>query len=279
MPGSPAIVLFHIGKNGNIKKAKVQRLDYGGYQHDFVLTPNYLIALNSSAVAHHGDHFVDMFQWEAERPSQLLVFDKNDFSLIKTIEVPPAFVFHFGNAWENSGKVIFTAAQYADARFMTHGMARLARQKLGPYHDHSRLVRYSVDLKNSRVDIEKIADSIEFPSFDKRYPFSQQNVIGVGESTITPEGMQSTILAVNPETGRQQHYDYGADVIVEEPQFISDGTAAVGGGYILHSYLDFRKQRTGIAVLRSGALAEGPIATAEMDRCMPLGFHGCFAAA
>jgi carotenoid cleavage dioxygenase-like enzyme len=279
MPGNPAMVLFHIGKNGDLKKVRVQPLDFGGYQHDFLLTPNYLIALNSSAVAHHGDHFVDMFQWEAKRPSQLLVFDRNNFALLKTIEVPPAFVFHFGNAWEKSGKVIFTAAQYADAQFMQHGMARLAQQKRGPYHNHSPLMRYSVDLKNSRVEIEKVIESIEFPSFDKRFPFTQQNVIGVSERNDAADSLQSTILEVNSETGSQQRYDYGEDVIIEEPQFISDGTATLGSGYILHSYLDFRKQRTGIAVLRSGAVAEGPIAIAEMDRCMPLGFHGCFVAA
>ncbi|MFT6117954.1 MAG: hypothetical protein ACJARY_003580 [Candidatus Azotimanducaceae bacterium] len=33
-------------------------------------------------------------------------------------------------------------------------------------------MRHSVDLKNSRVEIDKIADAIEFPSFDKRLPLS-----------------------------------------------------------------------------------------------------------
>ncbi|MFT4632016.1 MAG: all-trans-8'-apo-beta-carotenal 15,15'-oxygenase [Crocinitomicaceae bacterium] len=90
--------------------------------------------------------------------------------------------------------------------------------------------------------------------------------------------MQSTISEVIPETGRQQRYDYGEDVIVEEPQFISAGAAKSGSGFILHSYLNFRQSRSGIAVLRSAGIAEGPIATAGMDRCIALGFHGCFVA-
>ena len=88
--------------------------------------------------------------------------------------------------------------------------------------------------------------------------------------------MQSVISRVNPETGDQQNYDYGPDIIVEEPQFISDGSEALGGGYILHSFLNYRTERSGIAILRSDSLSDGPIAIAEMDRCLPLGFHGCF---
>lgn len=276
MPGNPALVLYHIGKGGDLKKVQVHRLEFGGYQHDFVLTPNYLIALNSSAVAHHGDRFVDMFQWEENRPSQLMVFDKNDLSLVKTIEVPAAFVFHFGNAWESGGKINFTASQYKDAQFMIHGMASLAMQQKGPYHQDSALLRYTVDLQKGTAEIDRLSDSLEFPGFDRRYPFAEQTLLGISERRGDPEAMQSTITQVNPESGQAQNYDYGPDIIVEEPQFISDGSAAIGSGFIMHTYLNYKTERTGMAILRSGKLEEGPVATAEMDRCLPLGFHGCF---
>lgn len=276
MPGGSALVLYHIGSNGSLKKTQVQSLDFAGYQHDFILTENYVIALNSSAVAHHSDTFVSMFQWEEKRPSQLLIFSKSDFSLVKTIEVPPAFVFHFGNAWEERGQVIFTAAQYKNVEFMKHGMALMAQQKPGPYHDESALLRYSVDIKRGSVQIDKLSNSIEFPSFDRRFPFTKQAVIGVSDSRLTANSMQSAISMVDPETGSEQSFDYGADVIVEEPQFIADESAAIGSGFILHSYLNFKTERTGLAVLRSDAIEDGPIAMAEMDRCLPLGFHGCF---
>lgn len=276
MPGGSALVLYHIGSNGSLKKTQVQRLDFAGYQHDFVLTENYVIALNSSAVAHHGETFVSMFEWEPNRPSQLLVFSKADFSLVKTIEVPPAFVFHFGNAWEERGQVIFTAAQYKDVDFMKHGMALMAQQKNGPYYDESTLLRYGVDIKGGTIQIDKLSNSLEFPSFDRRFPFAKQAVIGVSDRRLTADSMQSAISRVDPETGAEQSFDYGADIIVEEPQFIADATAKMGSGFILHSYLNFKTERTGVAILRNDAIEDGPIATAEMDRCLPLGFHGCF---
>jgi all-trans-8'-apo-beta-carotenal 15,15'-oxygenase len=279
MPDNPALVLYHIGKGGDLKKVQVHRLGFGGYQHDFVLTPNYLIALNSSAVTHQGERFVDMFQWEADRPSQLMVFDKNDLSLVKTIEVPPAFVFHFGNAWESGGKITFTASQYKDAQFMKHGMARLAKQQKGPYHQESTLLRYTIDLHKGTAEIDKLSESLEFPGFDRRYPFAEQTLLGISESLDRPESMQSIITQVNPESGQEQHYDYGEDIIVEEPQFISDGSSIMGSGFIMHTYLNYKTERTGTAILKSDALADGPVAMAEMDRCLPLGFHGCFLSA
>ncbi|MEM9056816.1 MAG: carotenoid oxygenase family protein, partial [Pseudomonadota bacterium] len=266
--GSSALVLYHIGADGRLRNRAVFQQDHGGYQHDFVLTPDYLLFLNSSAVAHEGESFVDQFRWEADRPSQLLVFDKQDLSLVKTIEVPAAFVFHFGNAWQQGSDLFFTAAQYADAAFMKHGMARLAQQKVGPYHDETRLLRYRVDLAAGRVTIDPLMSGVEFPGFDRRFPFAAQPLLGVCDSLLRPDSVQSGIVQVDPESGDRQVYDYGADVIVEEPLLIPDDSGRPGSGYVLHSYLDFRRERSGVAVLQSGALNDGPIATAEMDRVL-----------
>jgi carotenoid cleavage dioxygenase-like enzyme len=217
-----------------------------------------------------------MFQWEPNRPSQLLIYDKRDLSLLKTIEVPPAFVFHFGNGWERGGKIIFTASQYANAAFMKHGMSGLAQQRSGPYEDETRLLRYEIDLATNSAKIEYLDTNLEFPSFDRRYPFQQQAVLGVSNNRARVNSMQSAIVRVDPETSVQERFDYGADIIVEEPQFIPSAAATPGQGFILHSYLNYRTERSGLAILRSDALEQGPIMTAEMDRCLPLGFHGCF---
>lgn len=274
--GSPMLVLYHLDARGSLKKSKVQQLDFPGYQHDFVLTPNYMVMLNSSAVSGEGETFVDRFVWEDRRPSQLLVFDKQDFSLVKTIEVPPAFVFHFGNAWEEGGKLIFTASQYRDSRFMKEGMSRLAQQMMGPYHGDATLMRYEIDLGSAYAVIDDLEIDVEFPGFDRRYPFAQQPVLGVAGAKGSQDTLQSAIVQVNPVSGAVTRWDYGDNIIVEEPQFVPGSYQNPGKGFVVHSYLDFKTQRTGIAILRSDALADGPIARAEMDRCLPLGFHGCF---
>ncbi|KZX58717.1 hypothetical protein A3709_17085 [Halioglobus sp. HI00S01] len=267
--GTPTLVLYHVNATGNMVKYRAHTLDFSGYMHDFVLTPRYLIALNSSAVHEKAPTFIQGIQWRPEIASQLLVFDREDFSLVKTIEVPASFVFHFGNAWESGNTIEFTAAAYADSRFMQQGMHRLAQLKAGPYHDDPTLVHYKLDLTSGKAHISSLETDLEFPVFDRRQPFSPQRLYGVSGGQGTLSGLPSSIVSVDPRSGSMTRYNYGEHVIVEEPQYLPSG-------YLVHSFLDFNKRCTGVAVLRTAAIEEGPVATMTMDRVLPLGFHGCF---
>ncbi len=273
----PSLLLYHIAKSGaggarRLRKVHVQPLDFMGYMHDFVLTPRYLVVLNSSSLMGHGDGFVDSMTWSPSRPSQLLFFDRDDFSLVKTIEVPPTFVFHFGNAWEDSDRLFFTASEYADDRIATQGMYRLVQGEPGPYYTDPRLVRYSVDFNAGRAEKVDLGSDMEFPVLDKRRPFAAQRLLGIAGGRARNAGMSSALVRIDPTNGAVDQYDYGEDVIVEEPQLIP----AVEGPYVIHSFLNVRQKRSGIALLRTDELSKGPIAIAHMDRVLPLGFHGCF---
>jgi carotenoid cleavage dioxygenase-like enzyme len=79
---------------------------------------------------------------------------------------------------------------------------------------------------------------------------------------------------VDPASGEVDRFDYGDGTLVEEPLPVPGPGAATN--YLVHSYLDVERRRTGVSILRADALADGPVATAEMDRVVPLGFHGCF---
>jgi len=55
----PTLLLYHVGAGGELMKWRAHTLDFAGYMHDFLLTPRYLLALNSSAVSGSGETFVD----------------------------------------------------------------------------------------------------------------------------------------------------------------------------------------------------------------------------
>ena len=268
----PQLALFHIGADGGLRKSRVVRLDFPGYMHDFILTPRYLVALNSSAVISSGRTFVDRFAWQAGQPSQLLVFDRNDFALLATIEVPATFVFHFGNGWERGDEIGFTACRYADDRVVTAAMRKLAMQECGPYPHQPELVRYSIDLVRRRATVEGFGIDLEFPSFDRRSPFLRQPLYGVGGQQSSPSSLASAVVRVDPVSGAEQRYDYGDGTVVEEPLYVPGSN----GDYLVHTLLDYRRQRSGLAILRADSLADGPVAMALSERLLPLGFHGCF---
>ena len=268
----PTLVLYHLGADGTRKKSAAVPLDFPGYMHDFVLTPRYLIVLNSSAVQGEGTHFVDRMTWQPERASQLLVFAREDFALAAAIDVPATFVFHFGNAWEDGDETHFTACAYPDHAIVSVGMHRLAQQQYGPYYEAPELVRYSLSLAKGTARIESLRIDMEFPGFDRRRPFAAQALFGAAGQASCDARLPSAVVRVDPRSGARQRFDYGDGVIVEEPLYVP----GAGGGWVLHSYLDYRRERSGVAVLRAQALADGPLATAEMERILPLGFHGCF---
>jgi len=270
--GRPTLVLYRLDARGQLRQWRVHSLDFAGYMHDFVLTPRYLVALNSSLVIGNGNTFVDSMHWEPGRPSQLLVFDREDLSLVSRAEVPAAFVFHFGNAWEDGDSLLFTACQYGNAELVKRGMARLARQERGPYHDEPELLRYRLWPQRGRATVERLGIDMEFPGFDQRQPFRAQPLFGVGGQPDSETGLSSAVQRVDPQSGDVERFDYGDGFIVEEPLFIP----GPDGGYLIHSWLDYRAARSGLSILRAAQLAAGPIAQAQMDRVLPLGFHGCF---
>jgi len=239
--------------------------------HDFVLTTRYLVALNSSLVVGDGATFVDSMRWEAQRPSELLVFDRNDFSLVARIEVPPAFVFHFGNGWEDGDDLVFTACQHTDGAIVQHGKRRLARQEPGPYHNSPELLRYTLSLKQRRAAVDAVGTTMEFPGFDRRFPFTAQALYGVGGRDHSESGLSSAVQRVDPRSGERQSFDYGTGIIVEEPLFVP----GADGGYLVHTWLDYRARQSGLSILHAEDLAAEPLVTARTDRVLPLGLHGC----
>jgi len=270
--GRPTLLLYHLDARGVMQKWHAEPLGFAGYMHDFILTPRYLVALNSSLLIGHGDTYVSSMRWEPRQASELLVFDREDFSLLKRIEIPPAFVFHFGNAWEENGEILFTACQYADASIFTERMRLWAKQEPGGRRERSALLRYRLAPGGGGATVEALGAAMEFPGFDRRFPFRAQVLYGIGGGEGSGSGLATAIQRIDPQTGDRQVYDYGAGTIVEEPLYVPGPDA----GHVMHTWLDYRSRLSGLSILRADRLADGPIATARMDRVLPLGFHGSF---
>ncbi|WP_413472331.1 carotenoid oxygenase family protein [Shewanella baltica] len=66
----------------------------------------------------------------------------------------------------------------------------------------------------------------------------------------------------------------GKGKIAEEPLYIP--ATEQHEAYLLMTWLDYHNALSGLSLFRACDISAGPIASAQMNRVLPLGFHGCF---
>ncbi|EKE73761.1 carotenoid oxygenase family protein [Gallaecimonas xiamenensis] len=276
--GEPAVMLYHLAPDGRLRNSKLLALPFGGYMHDFAASDRYLVLLNSSCVYQGGRTYVEGFAWQGQRPSQLLLVDKHSLELVRTLEVPASFAFHFAGAEERGGELWVTLCRYRDASMMLSGMKELLATGQSQA-SQATLAQFRVNLASGKVDLWDSGLDMEFPGRDWRQAQHQGWVFGAGSSGQAQSLLSDALVAYDPLRQQVHRHVYGPGIVVEEPRFIAKAGAKAGQGYLLHSFLDYRRRQSGLAVLDLANLAGGPIAMAHMDRVLPLGFHGSFVAA
>ena len=78
-------------------------------------------------------------------------------------------------------------------------------------------------------------------------------------------------------SGQTRRYDFGTDIVVEEPLFIpSSERSEEGEGWLVHTALNKREAATELHVFDAQRLEDGPVTSWRLPYACPLGFHGCW---
>ena len=130
-----ALVLYHIGPDGEPRK--VQPIDAGplGMVHDFVVTARHLVIVIPPLVfepAPERERLLDALLWRPALGTRALVVDKDGFGARRWYQLPAGFGFHHGNGWEDAGGVIrFDHCVATDATLMRETMHFVMRGSSG----------------------------------------------------------------------------------------------------------------------------------------------------
>ena len=281
-----ALILWHIDRNGKLQK--VGKIDATPITmvHDFVVTERHIVLL--IAPFHFTDleyeSFLQAHRWHPEDPTRVLVVDKDDFSSYQWFELPAQWVFHFGNAWEDTAGVIrFDAGRYDDPSIMTANFREVMRGNILPVSG-LRHHRYRVDTRTGRCSEEpclSVNIQSEFPCIDPRVSCREYNEILM----LTHDAQQpapnlvllSGVSRFNLNSGKLDTYKYPATQIPEEHLYVPDLMAEPEqGGWVIGSALDWKEQRMILNAFDARSLNDGPVATATLPYAMPLGLHGKF---
>ena len=281
------LALWHITPQGTLANVAIVELDHTPMVHDFVVTEKHVVVLlcpwhyESGA----GMTFLESHVWHPERPTRVLVVDKNDFGTRQFLETDPGWVFHFGNAFEHNGVIRLDAAISADPLDVSTTFRDYMRGEQPASQSPPIPTELTIDLEKKRITTQPILDrgvSGEFPVVDPRLigrPY--QELLLLTEDTTEPPAHPTfnAVTRVNLSSGRHDSYVYEPHVMPEEHIFVPDPSVDdESKGWVLGTSLDFRAERTRLAIFDAGRLSNGPRALAELPYMIPLGLHGKFAA-
>jgi len=117
----------------------------------------------------------------------------------------------------------------------------------------------------------------EYPRLDERrgglaYRYGYVACIG---GPGTGDLFHRAIGRFDHDTLQMQTFRFGDRCAVSEPVFVAKAqSAGEGEGYLLATVFDEARNASHLAVLDAQHVEDGPIARADLDHRVPMGFHG-----
>ncbi len=258
------------------------------YIHDFFLTRTKVMVLLHPTVINPLSFllglkdFRESVTWTPERGGKLLIVDREGDLNPVWIDVPAVFMWHALNAYERAdGRIVADFVGYAAPEQFFGKAPQLEaymQGRLGESTSKGRLLRWVIDPARRTFEQTVLSEgNLEFPMVDDLAMAAEHRV---GYFAAGGIGVLNTGVArIDVETGKSETFDFGPDMIAGEPIFARDPSASDERGWLLQQVLDGARGETFFSVIRSDAVADGPVARIEIGRHAPISFHGNWTAA
>lgn len=273
------LLVWRIGADGALRDLRRIALPYAGYLHAFSMTDAHL-AFVLLPYVREGDPgeraYFETFQWQPQRGARALVVAKDDLDRQQWFGLPAGAAYHYGPALQRGDALILQACWNTNGAERLSPFASEMRGVPRRIDAGSSFAQIALDLRRGGARIDTVVDAVvDFPDW---HP-GQHNgrLFALAEDANNEHGYFDAVCAIDPQRGETARYRYDAGIMVEEHRFVAaPGARRPQQGWLLGTVLDYRRRRTGLAVLDAEHLAAGPLAMAWLPHTLPLGFHGCF---
>lgn len=278
-PFTRAMLYGVVDRTGALTRLDRFDAPYSSMVHDFMVTRDYVIfpILPLTGSMERATQGKPGYAWEPAKGAYLGVM-RRDGSVadIRWFAGDPCYAFHPMNAWEEGSRIVLDIMQYPAAPLFP-----LPDGTPGdPAKADAYLCRWSLDLagNSNRFESERIDDLRgEFPRIDDRFamaPYRHGYYAAIARSS--GHGAKYDSLAhLDHSSGRRTLYTLPEGDGFSEPVFVPRAAnAAEGDGWLLATAYRGAEKRSDLLVFEAGALADGPIATAQLSHRVPFGFHG-----
>lgn len=274
------LLVWHIGADGRLRALHRVALPFPGYLHAFSMTERHLafVLLPYVRVETAGEQpYLETLQWQPQRGARAVVLEKDAPDRARWFGLPAGAAYHFGPALQRGRELIVQACWLGNGADALSPFASEMRGRPARFDADSRFVQIRLGLHDGSARMATLVEgAIDFPEWNDAHGGALY-ALAVGANE---HGYFDAVCALDPERGETARYRYGDGIMVEEHRFVAaPGARRPRQGWLLGTVLDYRRGRSGLAVLDAERLEDGPLAMAWLPYPMPLGFHGCFVAA
>ncbi|MFF7457954.1 carotenoid oxygenase family protein [Kitasatospora sp. NPDC008115] len=272
-PAGDEAVLLTVDVEGRVRDALPVPVKGRPWMHAFALTERHAVLFDlpvahDPAEARAGSPAP--YSWQPDREARIgIVRRDRPGAAALWLDVPPCFVFHPVNAFEDAdGRITVDVIRHERA---------FDRDRLHPSESAPTLWRWILDPREGAVLERRLDDRVqEFPRIDERrtglpyrYAFTVELVPGQGAALCGP-----ALLRHDLATGRTDRHAFTGGRQSGEPVFVPrDALAPEGDGWLLTLVYDPAADRSELAVLDTADFTGPPVAVVPLPVRVPHGFH------
>jgi carotenoid cleavage dioxygenase-like enzyme len=282
----PYLTFHHVSAAGELVRSAEITVPGPTMMHDFAITRNHVLWLDLPVV-------FDLeltsrpglpFRWSDTYGARIGVMPREGGNAdVRWIDVEPGYAFHVANAHETpSGHLVLDAVTY-DAASFNHvwadlgGLNTLSRTPARAAVGGGNLYRWTLDTAAGTVREDRLDDlAVEFPTInDERTGHGSELVYTVSAPVLIDERNKPAIIKYDTVRGGRDVYVFGEDWVPGEAEFVpASGGTREDDGWLLSIVTHKSANTANLVVLDAGNVSAGPVATVELPRRVPLGFHG-----
>jgi len=284
----PMLNVYRSDRYGKIQQQQQIPLNCLPIIHDCLLAGKYLVffippvRLNPFPVLANQQSFSDSLSWKSELGTQILILDRQTLNVITHAETEPFYLWHFGNGYVNSaGEIVGTFVHYHDFSTNTYlqQVGLLQPQTAAP----GTLWQFRLDPFGGKILATHQLSSVcgEFPIVSPHYvgqaaPQTYMSAFRPGADIATD--LWSTIASFDHTTGNMTVADLGAHRYAIEPTYAPDPEQP-DQGWLLTVVYDSQTHTSEVWIYAASRLNDEPLCRLALPDVIPMGYHGCWAAA
>jgi carotenoid cleavage dioxygenase len=286
-PFEPYLQLYVVAPDGRVTLAETVDAPYATMMHDVAISAHHVVfpltsaRMDFAAIA-EGRPVADAF-FAGEEPLGFGVRARTPGAPVRWFETAhPAFMFHFGNAYEADGRIVFDACVYPDTAGLLDGLRTVRAGGAGPGL-RALPMSFELDLERGTCRETVLSDrGAEFPRCDGRRVGHRNRwgyaAVGREHPLADVEAYFSVLVKYDREGGPSTYHDFGRGTWTGEPIFVPrTPDAGEDDGFVLVVCHDGPNDRSTLAILDARDFGGPPLATLSLRDRIPMGFHGNFA--